>query len=157
MAHMKGNHWLMAQLLSGSGLRLMECVRLRINSIDLPRHMIYVRFGKGAKDRSVPLPAHLIDKINTQIAAVRKYHEMDLAEGFGKAWLPEAFARKIGPAPKDLGWHYLFPAKKRRIDPRSGIERRHGVLESGLQKAVRSAVTRTGLTKRVTCHSFRHS
>lgn len=154
---MSGPHLLMAELLYGAGLRLMECIRLRVNSIDLSRSMIYVRFGKGGKDRSVPLPLDLVDKINTQMAAVRKYHEMDLDEGFGEAWLPEAFGRKIGPAAKDLGWQYLFPAKKRSTDPRSGIERRHHVLESGLQKAVRSAVTRAGLTKRVTCHSFRHS
>ena len=84
---------------------------------------------------------------------VRRIHTADLAEGFGEAWLPEGFARKMGPGARDLGWQYLFPAKKRSVDPRSGMERSHHVLASGLQKAVR----RSGLTKRVTCHTFRHS
>lgn len=88
---------------------------------------------------------------------MKRYHTEDLAAGSGEAWLPGAFARKIGNAAKDFGWQYLFPSKKRSIDPRSGIERRHHVLASGLQKAVRTAVKRAGLSKRITCHTFRHS
>jgi integrase len=103
------------------------------------------------------LPKSLIDKIRTQLATVHQIHAEDREDGFGEAWLPEGFARKIGPAARDLGWQYLFPAKKRSIDPRSGRERRHHVLSSGFQEAVGAAVRRAGLTKRVTCHTFRHS
>lgn len=103
------------------------------------------------------MPRSLRVKLKAQIDAVKRAHAIDLAEGFGEAWLPEGFARKMGSAVKDLGWQYLFPSKKRSIDPRSGIERRHHVLASGLQKAVRAAVKRAGLTKRVTCHTLRHS
>ena len=124
---MSGQHLLMSELLYGAGLRLMECVRLRVNSIDIERLLIYVRFGKGGKDRGLPLPKSLIDKIRTQLATVQQIHAQDREEGFGEAWLPEGFARKIGPAARDLGWQYLFPAKKRSIDPRSGRERRHHV------------------------------
>ena len=148
---------LMAELLYGAGLRLMECVRLRVNSIDIERGMIYVRLGKGGKDRGVPLPKTLAEKLKTQLEIVRRIHAAGLAEGFGGAWLPKGFAKKMGPGARDLGWQYLFPAKARSIDPRSGRERRHHVLASGLQKAVRAAVRRTGLTKRVTCHFFHHT
>ncbi|MDJ0781060.1 MAG: integron integrase [Desulfosarcinaceae bacterium] len=155
--HMQGQHLLMAELLYGAGLRRAECLRLRVNSVDLERRLLYVRFGKGGKDRVLPLPATLQTRLGAQIAMVKRYHRQDLADGFGEAWLPDAFIRKIGSAAKDLGWQYLFPAKKRSVDPRSGRERRHHVLASGLQKAVRTAVRRAGLTKRITCHTFRHS
>ena len=151
---MQGHHLLMAELLYGAGLRLMECIRLRVNCIDIERGMIYVRLGKGGKDRGVPLPKTLAEKLNTQLETVRRIHTAYLAEGFGEAWLSEGFARKMGPGARDLGWQYLFPAKKRSVDPRSGMERRHHVLASGLQKAVRAAVRRSGLTKRVSCHAF---
>lgn len=154
---MSGPHLMMAELMYGAGLRLMECVRLRVNAIDLSQRLIYIRFGKGGKDRTVPLPESLYQRFESQIEIVRRYHEHDSADGFGAAWLPVGFARKIGPASKALGWQYLFPSKKRSIDPRGGEERRHHVLASGLQKAVRTAIKRTGLTKRVTCHTFRHS
>jgi integron integrase len=154
---MQGVHLLMAELLYGAGLRLMECVRLRLNSVDMERGLIYVRFGKGGKDRSVPIPRLISSKMKGQMEAVQRIHEADRAEGFGEAWLPPGFARKIGPAAYDLGWQYFFPAKKRSVDPRSGKTHRHHVLASGLQKAVRTAVRRTGLSKRITCHTFRHS
>jgi integrase len=136
---MAGQHLLMAELLYGAGLRLMACVRLRVNSIDIDRGSIYLRFGKGGKDRRVPLPRSLTGKLHAQLETVGLIHAADLADGFGEAWLPKGFARKIGPAARDLGWQYLFPAKKRSTDPRSGRVRRHHVLASGLQKAVRSA------------------
>ena len=154
---MRGQHLLMAELLYGAGLRLMECVRLRTSSIDLQRSILYVRFGKGGKDRTVPLPASLDEKLKSQLEKVRHLHSADLDEGFGEACLPEAFARKIGSAAYDFGWQYLFPSKKRSIDPISGRERRYHVFRTGLQKAVRAAVKRAGLTKRITCHTFRHS
>jgi integron integrase len=157
LRQMQGVHLLMAELLYGAGLRLMECVRLRLNSIDMERGLIYVRFGKGGKDRSVPIPKSINNKMRGQMEAVQRIHKADLAEGFGEAWLPQAFAKKIGPAAYDMGWQYFFPAKKRSVDPRSGKIHRHHVLASGLQKAVRAAVRRTGLSKRITCHTFRHS
>ena len=157
LSQMQGLHLLMAELLYGAGLRLMECVRLRVNSIDIDRGLIYVRFGKGDKDRSVPIPKSVISKLKRQTTVVKKFHESDLTDGYGAAWLPAGFARKIGSAAKDFGWQYLFPAKKRSIDPQSGKTYRHHVLSSGLQKSVRAAVRRAGLTKRVTCHTFRHS
>jgi integron integrase len=157
LSQMSGQHLLMAEFLYGAGLRLMECVRLRANSIDLQRNLIYVRFGKGGKDRTVPLPGSLIDKCKLQLEKARQYHSEDLTEGFGEACLPEAFLRKIGTAGYDFGWQYLFPSKKRSIDPISGKVRRHHVFRTGLQKAVRTAVKRAGLTKRITCHTFRHS
>ena len=154
---MQGLHLLMAELLYGAGLRLMECVRLRVNCIDIDRRFIYVRFGKGGKDRGIPAPKTIIGKLQGQLGTVKRIHEADLADGYGDAWLTEGFAKKIGPAARDLGWQYLFPAKQISIDPRSGKKHRHHVLSSGLQKAVRAAVRRTGLSKRVTCHTFRHS
>lgn len=157
LSRMQGQHLLMAELLYGAGLRLMECVRLRVNSIDMDRGLIYVRLGEGGKDRSVALPEVISTKVRAQLDAVERIHAADLKDGFGEAWLPEAFGRKIGPAARDLGWQYLFPSKKRSIDPRSGKERRHHVLASGLQKAVRNAAKRAGLAKTVTCHTFRHS
>ena len=134
---MQGSHLLMAELLYGAGLRLMECIRLRVNCIDINRGMIYVRLGKGGKDRGVPLPKTLVGKRKPQLETVRRIHTADLSEGFGEAWLPEGFAIKIGPGARDLGWQYFFPAKTRSVDPHSGMERRHHVLASGLQKAVR--------------------
>ncbi|MDX2453426.1 phage integrase N-terminal SAM-like domain-containing protein [Desulfosarcina sp.] len=101
---MQGPHLLMSELLYGTGLRLMECGRLRVNSIDIECGMIYVRLGKGGKDRGVPLPKTLAEKLNTQLETVRHIHTADLAEGFGEAWLPEGFARKMGPGARDLGW-----------------------------------------------------
>ena len=117
---MRGQHLLMSELLYGAGLRLMECVRLRINSVDMDRLLIYVRFGKGGKDRGVPLPRTLVGKLRVQLEVVQRIYATDVEEGFGEAWLPEGFAKKIGPATRDLGWQYLFPAKTRSIDPRSG-------------------------------------
>jgi len=154
---MQGQHLLMAELLYGAGLRLTECVRMWVNSIDISRGLVYVRFGKGGKDRSVPLPLTVVNKIEARMKKVRSFHESDIRDGFGEAWLPEGFSKKIGSAARDLGSQYLFPAKKRSVDPRSGKTMRHHVLASGLQKAVRTAVRRAGFTKRVTCHTFRHS
>jgi integrase len=128
-----------------------------VNSLDMDRGLIYVRFGKGGKDRAVPLPGSISRKLEIQLDTVKRIHDADVADGYGEAWLPEAFAKKIGPAARSLGWQYLFPSKKRSVDPRSGKTMRHHVLDSGLQKAVRAAVHRAGLTKRVACHTFRHS
>ena len=157
MARLNGNHLLMAQLLYGSGLRLMECIRLRVQDIDFERHMIYVRAAKGGKDRTTLLPGFIKDALQAQIMNVKQIHEKDLADGFGDVFLPPALERKFGRSTKEFRWQYVFPGKKISPDPRSGKSRRHHVLESGLQKAVKTAVDRAGLTKRASCHTFRHS
>ena len=153
---MQGTHALMAKLLYGSGLRLMECVRLRIKDIDYDRKRIKV-FSKGDKWRSTILAQPVIPFLQEHMERVKALHRQDLEEGFGEVYLPSALARKYPAAARETSWQYLFPSKKRSIDPRSGKERRHHVLESGLQKAVKRAAARAGIDKRVTCHTLRHS
>ena len=153
---MQGTHALMAKLLYGSGLRLMECVRLRIKDVDFDRKRIRV-FGKGSKWRSTILAPQVIPALQEHMERVKALHHADLEEGFGEVYLPPALGRKYKHAARETGWQYLFPSKKRSIDPRSGVERRHHVLESGLQKAVKLAAKRAGIDKRVTCHTLRHS
>jgi len=154
---MSGKHALMAKLLYGCGLRLMECIRLRINNIDLGQGLIFVRGGKGGKDRTTMLPKNLHKEVERQIAAVKKLHHQDLEEGFGAVYIPEALARKYTNAAREAGWQWLFPSKTRSTDPRSGVVMRHHVLESGLQKAVRKAALQIGLDKKIGCHTLRHS
>ncbi len=157
LAHMMGLHLLMAKLLYGGGLRLMECIRLRIRDLDFERKLIYVRAAKGGKDRTTLFPESLHSLLEIQVEGVKELHQRDLAEGYGEVYLPNAIDRKYQSAGKSLGWQYVFPAKKLSVDPRSGKTRRHHVLESGLQKAVKTAVNRAGITKPVGCHTFRHS
>ncbi len=154
--HMQRLHLLMAKLLYGSGLRLMECVRLRVRDLDFERKLIYVRAAKGGKDRTTLFPESLHPLMKRQVEAVEKLHQEDLADGYGEVYLPGALARKYPNAAKSFGWQYVFPSKKRSTDPRSGKTRRHHVLESGLQKSVKTAVGKAGLTKPVGCHTFRH-
>ena len=150
-------HALMAKVLYGSGLRLMECIRLRIQDIDFGQKIIYVRGGKGGKDRTTVLPADIHQELQEHIETVTNLHHRDLEAGFGEVYIPEALARKYRYAAKQTGWQYVFPAKQRSIDPRSGQEMRHHVLESGLQKAVKRAVAKAGITKKAGCHTLRHS
>jgi integron integrase len=157
LEHMQGLHLLMAKLLYGSGLRLMECIRLRVRDLDFERKLIYVRAAKGGKDRTTLFPESLHPLMQIQVASVEKLHQQDLADGYGEVYLPHALARKYPNAAKSFGWQYVFPSKKRSTDPRSGKTRRHHVLESGLQKAVKASVGKAGLTKPVSCHTFRHS
>ena len=157
LEHMHGLHLLMAKILYGSGLRLMECIRLRIRDLDFERGLIYVRAAKGGKDRTTFFPESLHSLMKNQVEAVENLHRRDLADGYGDVYLPNALARKYPNAAKSLGWQYVFPSKKRSTDPRSGKTMRHHVLESGLQKAVKAAVGKAGLTKPVGCHTFRHS
>lgn len=154
---MSGTHRLMAQLLYGCGLRLMECIRLRIQDVDFEQGRIFVRGGKGGKDRTVILPESLRAALSDHIARVAEQHRQDLGEGFGEVFVPEALARKYPNACRETGWQYVFPARSRSKDPRSGRIRRHHVQESGLQKAVKNAVGKAGITKRVGCHTLRHS
>jgi integron integrase len=155
--NLNGVHFLMVQLLYGSGLRLMECIRLRIQDLDFGRNRIYVRAGKGGKDRTTVLPAYIKSTLQHQVQKVKQLHDEDLKHGFGEVYMPEALGRKYRNAAKEFRWQFLFPAKKISADPRTGRMRRHHVLESGLQKAVKTAADRTHITKRISCHTFSHS
>lgn len=157
LSNLSGIPWLMSNLLYGCGLRLMECVRLRVKDVDFDRRSLIIRQGKGGKDRITVLPTKLIESLKTQITSVKHLHEYDLSEGFGEVYLPYAIARKYPNANKTLAWQYVFPASKRSIDPRSSKEQRHHIDESVLQKAVRAAVRKAGINKPATCHTFRHS
>ncbi len=157
IGQMSGLFKLMVQILYGSGLRLMECVRLRVKDIDFEYKTITVRDGKGEKDRVTPLPDSIIPALQRQIEQVRLYHQEDLAAGYGEVHLPGALEKKYPNANRELVWQYLFPASKRSVDPRGGKERRHHIDESGLQRAVKEASQQAGIRKRVSCHTFRHS
>ncbi|MBX6315418.1 MAG: integron integrase [Isosphaeraceae bacterium] len=154
---LEGDKKLMASLLYGSGLRLMECLRLRVKDVDFGQNRLIVRDGKGQKDRATVLPVALHETLRRQIDLVAALHAQDVAEGFGRVYLPFALARKYPNADRELAWQYLFPAPRRSRDPRSGMSRRHHLAESALQKVVRDAVVRSGITKPATCHTLRHS
>lgn len=156
LAMLDGQAALMAALLYGSGLRLMECLRLRIKDVDFARNEIVVRDGKGGKDRRVPLPRRLRESLGAAVERACLLHQRDLAQGAGEAWLPHALAWKYPGAGREPGWQYLFPAQGLSRDPRSGRMRRHHVDESVLQRAVKRAREAAGLVKPATCHTLRH-
>ena len=157
LGEMSGLNRLMANVMYGSGLRLMECVRLRVQDIDFGQGRIFVRAGKGNKDRTTILPKSICDALKQQIEVVRKFHDADMAEGVCDVWLPDALARKYSNAGSVLGWQYLFCSKKLSVDPRSGRRMRHHVMESRFQKSIKLAASRAGVLKNVTSHTFRHS
>ncbi|BCO33177.1 integron integrase [Thiohalobacter sp. COW1] len=152
-----GPHWLPACLLYGSGLRLMECLRLRVKDLDFDHRSITVRSGKGGKDRVVVLPDPCIAPLQRHLESVRNLHEKDLRDGFGAVWLPHALARKYPRAATSWAWQYVFPASRRSVDPRSGVVRRHHLDESCVQKAVKLAVRKARILKPASCHTLRHS
>lgn len=154
---LEGTVALMGRLLYGSGLRLMECVRLRVKDVDFEYRQITVRDGKGQKDRVTVLPASLIAPLSSHLAQVKRLHEADLNDGHGDAYLPYALERKYPNANREWGRQYVFPASKRSVDPRSSAVRRHHLAETVLQRAVKHAVRAAGLTKPASCHTFRHS
>ncbi|WP_024869302.1 integron integrase [Pseudoxanthomonas suwonensis] len=151
-----GREALMAGLLYGSGLRLMECVRLRVKDVDLARNELTVRDGKGGKDRMTVLPAALREPLVRQLAGVRQLHARDLAAGLGRVHLPHALARKYPNAAAEPGWQYVFPATRISVDPRDGVRRRHHIDEKVLQAAVRRAALEAGFERPVTPHTLRH-
>lgn len=155
--NLSGTHRLMAQLLYGSGLRLMECVRLRVKDVDFDYRTVVVRDGKGEKDRVTPMPGAVVPDLGRQIERVRILHDEDLQAGDGEVFLPDALERKYGGAARELAWQFLFPASRRSPDPRGHKQRRHHVDSTGLQKAVKTAAQQAGIRKRVTCHTLRHS
>lgn len=150
-------HKLMAFLLYGCGMRLMECVRLRVLDVDFGYQQILIRNAKGNKDRVVPIPVRLTDALKEQLARVNDVHLGDLADGYGRVFLPVALSRKYSNAEKEFKWQYVFPSSKISTDPRSGISRRHHVHESGLQKHIKRATDSAGINKKVSCHTMRHS
>lgn len=154
---MSGRFGLMASLLYGSGMRLMECVRLRVKDVDFELGQICVRDGKGGKDRHVPLPLRLREPLRAQLERVRLIHQQDLAAGLGAVWLPHALARKYPSAAREAGWQYVFPSDQLSRDPLGGERRRHHLDEGGLQRAVRHARQKAGIVKPATCHTLRHS
>ncbi len=154
---------IMALLLYGSGLRLMECVRLRVKDIDFGYHQITVRDGKGFKDRVTMLPERLIPRLRAHLEEVKNLHADDVRKGFGEVYLPFALARKYPEAGRAWAWQYVFPSAQRSHDPRpgldgrTGVERRHHLDESTLQRAVKRAIREAGIAKAASCHTFRHS
>jgi integron integrase len=154
---MRGTPKIMAQLLYGSGLRLMECVRLRVKDIDFENRQIFVRDGKGEKDRVTVLPGRIIDQLQVHLSDVKALHDKDLSEGYGEAKLPYALAVKYPAAGREWIWQYVFPSTQRSTDPQTGQIYRHHLDESVLQRAVREAAQTAKINKVVSPHTFRHS
>jgi len=161
LSKMNGTPRLMAHLLYGSGLRVMECARLRVKDVDLGYLHITLRDGKGGRDRRTMVPVFLVEALRKQIATVAELHQQDLADGAGEVNLPGALARKYPNAARELGWQYLFPASRRTTATDTGTgrtwEQRHHIDESILQRAVKQAVREAGINKPASCHTFRHS
>lgn len=157
LANLTGEKWLIASLMYGAGLRLMESLSLRVQDIDFSRNEILVRDGKGAKDRITMLPQSLKAPLQKHLKTVKALHERDLSNGWGRVLLPNALDRKYPKAPKEWRWQWVFPQENRWKNTQTGEEGRHHVHESIIQKAVNGAVRKAGLTKRATCHTFRHS
>ena len=157
LRQLSGLHLLMAQLLYGSGMRLMECVRLRVKDVDFDHRIIIVRDGKGQKDRVTMLPGACVSPLRSHLAAVRQQHVEDCERGCGAVYLPFALARRYPGAACDWSWQYVFPATKLSLDPRAGLKRRHHIDEKGLQRALKQAVRDAGIVKPATPHTLRHS
>ncbi len=157
LKQMKGLHWLMSALMYGTGMRLMECIRLRVLDIDFTYKQITIREGKGLKDRHVPLPERLVVPLKEKLHQGRQLHDDDLNNGYGEVYLPYALSRKYPNAAREWRWQYIFPSGKLSVDPRSGAARRHHVDESGLQKAIKRSAEKANIIKRVSSHVLRHS
>jgi len=157
LANLDGIYALMAGIVYGSGMRLMECLRLRVKDIDIERKIITIREGKGAKDRVAPLPEKYKKELVKQLQKVEAIHNEDLKNGYGDTWLPEALERKYPSAAKEWGWQYVFPSARLAVDPRTKRVGRHHIHENSLQKAVKDAAAKSGLPSTVSVHTLRHS
>jgi integron integrase len=157
LSHLEGTKWLMASLIYGAGLRLRECLKLRVKDIDLNYRQVIVRDGKGGKDRVTTLPDRLMEPLQQHLVRVKVLHEKDLAAGYGGVELPHALARKYPGAANELAWKFVFPSRKLSADPGSGEIRRHHVFDDVLGRAVKQAARAAGIAKHVSCHTLRHS
>jgi integron integrase len=157
LANLDGTYWIMAHLLYGAGLRLMEYLRLRVKDVDFGMNQLTVRDGKGKKDRVTMLPEIVKLHLQQHLGKVKIIHKQDLSEGYGEVYLPYALERKYPRANKEWGWQYVFPSRKRSLDPRSNKNRRHHVGEQSLQRKIKKAIRTTKLVKPGSCHTFRHS
>jgi integron integrase len=156
LAALDGVPWMLGTLLYGSGLRLMECLRLRVKDVNFDRGEMVVREGKGNKDRVTMVPSAVVPKLRTHLERVRKQHEADVAAGFGRVGLPDALARKYPRADREWGWQWVFPSSTISADPRTGERRRHHLHETVPQRAIREAARRAGMTRPVGPHTLRH-
>lgn len=157
LAQLDGTIWLMAGIIYGGGLRLLECLRLRIKDLDLDRGELTIRDAKGQKDRITMLPRTLVEPLRTHLARVRHLHEKDVAAGYGRVYLPFALDRKYPNADLEWGWQYVFPASRRSMDPRADMERRHHASPESLQRAIKHAIRKAGVIKPASVHTLRHS
>jgi integron integrase len=157
LAGLNGQMWLIAALLYGTGMRVLEGLRLRLKDVEFTRGEIIVRDGKGGKDRITMLPNELTHHLKRQIDKAQLFHSQDLDDGFGAVWLPDALSVKYPKAAREWGWQWIFPANQRSMDPRTGLERRHHVLPETVQRAVRDCAKRAGIIKPCTPHVLRHS
>ena len=153
----KGTQQLMAKLLYGTGMRLMECMRLRVKDVEFDRRELIVRDGKGCKDRVTMLPDSLVEPLKVHLARVRALHQDDLQAGFGSVYLPDALEIKYPNAGKEWGWQYVFPSTKLSVDPRSGVTRRHHADEKNIQRAIKQALRDADIAKLASPHTLRHS
>jgi len=157
LSHLNGMYLLMAQLMYGCGLRLMECLRLRIQDIDFENNLLMVRSGKGEKERALMIPETIREGLSKHIASVKEIHDQDLKMGYGEVSLPDALDKKYPNAPKEWGWQWVFPAEKLSVDPRSGKVMRWHIHPSAIQRTIKEAVLKANLPKRASCHTLRHS
>ena len=157
LAALDGINWMMASLLYGAGLRLLECLRLRVKDVDFAGHQLFIRAAKGNKDRSTLLPSIIEGPLQKHLRVVRGLHQQDLENGFGSVYLPDALKRKYPRADREWGWQWVFPAHRISIDPRSGEQRRHHLHESVLQRAIKEAVRKIDLSKPASCHTLRQA
>lgn len=157
LEQLQDTHWLMASLLYGAGLRLMECLRLRVKDVDFAYRQILIRDGKGGKDRVSMMPESIVQPLQAQLGHAKRLHDFDLREGFGETHLPYALVRKYPRAGFESGWQYVFPSTKRSVDPEDGVIRRHHLDDSVLSRALKEARRRAGIAKPVSAHVLRHS
>ncbi|MBI2747798.1 MAG: integron integrase [Burkholderiales bacterium] len=157
LAQLDGIAWMMASLLYGAGLRLQECLMLRVKDADFAYRQITVRDGKGAKDRVTMLPESVVQPLQVHLGKVRALHRRDIAEGYGEVWLPHALSRKYPRAGYEWGWQFLFPSKNRSADPETGVIRRHHIYPDTMSRAIKRAMHAAGIAKPVSCHTLRHS
>ena len=157
LEQLDGVPWMMASLLYGAGLRLQECLMLRVKDVDFAYRQILVRDGKGAKDRVTMLPESVVQPLQAHLGKVRALHRRDIAEGYGEVWLPHALSRKYPRAGYEWGWQFLFPSKNRSADPESGVIRRHHLYPDTMSRAIKCATRAAGIVKPVSCHTLRHS